>query len=345
MKESVAVTVICACYNQAGYVRDALDGFIAQKTAFPFEVIVHDDASTDGTGEIVREYAERYPDVIVPVIQKENQDSQGIDIYKNHILPLVRGRYIARCEGDDYWIDEYKLQKQFDFLESHPDYAMVAHNAYVIDYAADIVFTSEPADADKDKTMQDIIREGGGLLNPTASLFHRVDLRGIDWRSFNAPIGDHFLMMSLTSQGKFHWMANPMSVYRYGSIGSFTSGTRTEDIESIENYTRRYVSALRAMDKATEGKYHDCFLGREAIQEKEAANRILISKFENGGSFGLLKNCSAKICLKALSARMLSDKGYARIRRAFFILKKRRVGTYVSGKAVDRAPLQIESVR
>ena len=86
-----------------------------QKTTFPIEIIIHDDASTDGTAKIVKEYADKYPDLIVPILQTENQYSQGIKPSQNFVFPRARGKYIAFCEGDDYWTDPYKLQKQVDF--------------------------------------------------------------------------------------------------------------------------------------------------------------------------------------------------------------------------------------
>ena len=118
------VSVYCATYNHVPFIRQCLEGFVMQKTSFPFEVLIHDDASTDGTQDIVREYAVRYPDIIKPIYQKENQFSKGVKIYLTYVYPRVKGKYIAICEGDDYWTDPYKLQKQVDFLESHPDYVM-----------------------------------------------------------------------------------------------------------------------------------------------------------------------------------------------------------------------------
>ncbi len=341
LNTDIAVTVVCTCYNQASYIRDALEGFIAQKTSFPYEVIVHDDASTDGTSEIILEYAKRFPKLIIPVIQTENKVSQGIGIYKDYISPLVHGRYIAKCEGDDYWIDENKLQKQFDFLENNKDYTMVVHNAYVIDYAANIVYLSEKSDYDKDKTMEDIIHEGGGLLNPTASFFYRVNAKKIDCSNFNAPVGDHFMMMSLVAGSKLRWMSEPMSVYRYGAVNSFTGRVRAGNKESIERYKQRYISALKSMDEATSYLYHDSFVAREKYQETEADERILILEFAGNGKLSLIKGLSLKLKIKALAARLLPSKGYDWVRRIFFVAKKRKAQTLVYAKATKINALQV----
>lgn len=118
------VSVYCIVYNQERYVRKCFNGFVNQKTNFRFEVIVHDDASTDGTTSILNEYAEKYPDLIKPIIEVENQYSKHDDSINKIMYPRLRGKYVAVCEGDDYWIDPQKLQKQYDFLENHPEYLM-----------------------------------------------------------------------------------------------------------------------------------------------------------------------------------------------------------------------------
>lgn len=123
------VSIECTVYNHEPYLRQCLDGFVMQKTNFPFEAIVHDDASTDGSAAIIREYAEKYPDIIKPIYETENQYSKRDGslgrIMKAAMHPATK--YIAVCEGDDYWTDPNKLQLQVDFLETHPDYYMTCH--------------------------------------------------------------------------------------------------------------------------------------------------------------------------------------------------------------------------
>jgi glycosyltransferase involved in cell wall biosynthesis len=124
------LSIVCLAYNHAGFIRETLEGFVLQKTDFPFEVIVHDDASTDGTAAIIREYAKRYPSVIKPIYQRENQYRQGIP-FSTRLFARARGKYIAYCEGDDYWTDPRKLQIQVDFLERHHDYVITYHDAFM----------------------------------------------------------------------------------------------------------------------------------------------------------------------------------------------------------------------
>lgn len=130
--DPLIVTIQCFTYNQEQYIRQCLDGFVMQKTNFRFEAIVHDDASTDGTADIIREYETKYPDIIKPIYETENQYSKHDGSLERIINEHTHGKYVAVCEGDDYWIDPLKLQKQVDFLESHPDYGLVHTNCYYI---------------------------------------------------------------------------------------------------------------------------------------------------------------------------------------------------------------------
>ena len=120
--KSPVVSVICCTYNHEPYIRQCLEGFMMQKTDFPFEVLVHDDASTDNTSSIVKEFEAKFPDIIKPIYQLENQYHKKIDILTTYLFSRAKGRYIALCEGDDYWTDPLKLQKQVDFLEQNPLY-------------------------------------------------------------------------------------------------------------------------------------------------------------------------------------------------------------------------------
>lgn len=153
----VLVSIRCCAYNHEAYIRQCLEGFIMQKTNFSFEAIVHDDASTDNTASIILEYAEKYPNIIKPIIETTNQYSKHDDsleqIMNNAINPSAK--YIAFCEGDDYWIDPYKLQKQIDFLESHPEYVYSCHRYYIYNelkaqkfLAPNIFFESHPLDTE-----------------------------------------------------------------------------------------------------------------------------------------------------------------------------------------------------
>ncbi|MBD1552151.1 glycosyltransferase family 2 protein [Pseudomonas typographi] len=126
------LTITCPAYNQREYIAQTLDSFLAQQTDFPFEILVNDDASHDGTAGVIANYAARYPRLIRPVFHQQNQYQQGKYCFPA-LFNMARGRYIAYCDGDDYWCDPLKLQKQVDFLQAHPDYVITYHDAVVVD--------------------------------------------------------------------------------------------------------------------------------------------------------------------------------------------------------------------
>ena len=129
---SPILAIQCLTYNHGQYIQQCLEGFVMQKTDFPFIAIVHDDASTDNTPDIIRKYAEKYPHIIKPIYEKENQYSKrdgSIERIINKAIP-DSVKYIALCEGDDYWIDPLKLQIQIDFLESHQEVVYSCHRYY-----------------------------------------------------------------------------------------------------------------------------------------------------------------------------------------------------------------------
>lgn len=133
MENFVKVSVCCLTYNHAKYLRQALDSMLCQITDFQYEIIVLDDASTDETQKIIKEYCQKYPKLIRSVLQKENQYSKGIAVVNEIFYPLAKGEYIAYCEGDDYWTDPCKLQQQVDFLDSHPKYIACTHECWEVD--------------------------------------------------------------------------------------------------------------------------------------------------------------------------------------------------------------------
>lgn len=124
MKDKPLVSIKCLVYNHGPYLKECLEGFVMQKTSFKFEAIIHDDASTDNSADIIREYAQRYPDIIKPIYEKENLYIKHHETLDKIMYDACTGKYIAFCEGDDYWIDSFKLQNQIDFLEKNEDFGM-----------------------------------------------------------------------------------------------------------------------------------------------------------------------------------------------------------------------------
>ena len=159
MSEQIMVSILCNVYNHGKYLRDALEGFVMQQTTFPFEVLVHDDASPDNSAEIIREYEEKYPEIIKPIYQTENQYSKGVRINEVFHLPRIKGKYVAACEGDDYWTDPLKLQKQYDFMEANPDYSMCVCSTVWQNVATGHQETRGAITEDRDISLEEIIRQ------------------------------------------------------------------------------------------------------------------------------------------------------------------------------------------
>lgn len=217
----VMVTVRCLAYNHEPYIRQCLEGFVMQKTDFDFEVIVHDDASTDGTAAIIREYAEKYSNIIKPFFETENQYSKHNGVIGKIMRENTHGKYIALCEGDDYWIDPFKLQKQVDFLESHPDYSMCFHNAIKYYENCNRVELFNSFANDCDLSIHDAVHN---WFVPTASMMMRSDisLERPDWvRSIYS--GDYTTILLAIMRGKIRYIHGLMSVYRINYCGSSAS--------------------------------------------------------------------------------------------------------------------------
>lgn len=223
------VSVCVLSYNHEKYLRDCLEGIVMQRTMFPIEAWVHDDASTDSSQEIIKEYQNRYPDIIKPILQTENQYSKKEgSILKRFVFPKCIGKYIALCEGDDYWIDPNKLQKQVDYLENHPDFSMCCHGADVknetprhIDSACEHMDTREYFSEDAFPTWQ----------IPTASIVYRRDsVDGIELKhSEQFVAGDVVLILKCMHVGRVWGMAEHMSVYRMNPGGATSHVNSHED--------------------------------------------------------------------------------------------------------------------
>lgn len=218
--EQIAVSVICNTYNHERYIRDALESFLAQKTTFAFEVLVHDDASTDRTAEIIREYEAKYPEIIKPIYETVNQYSLHNGMIKKLQFGRAKGKYIAVCEGDDYWTDPLKLQKQYDAMEAHPEVDMCAHAASVI-RDGKIVSTIAPKKESCIIPAEDVILGGGGYF-ATNSLFYLRSLRDNPPKFYQYLGFDYSVQIWGSLRGGVLYLPDNMSVYRKGVENSWT---------------------------------------------------------------------------------------------------------------------------
>ena len=216
-EQPLMVTIRCITYNHEPYIRQCLEGFIMQKTNFRFEAIVHDDASTDETANIIREYAEKYPDILKPIFETENQYSKLDGSIQRIMSEHIHGKYVAMCEGDDYWIDPLKLQKQVDFLESNPKYSMCAHNAFVFYQQKNDVCLFNKTSYSGELSVHDAIH---AWKIPTASILVLSEIAK-EYPSWLAVIysGDYSLILRTLLKGKIYLNSDIMSVYRVSYVG------------------------------------------------------------------------------------------------------------------------------
>ena len=218
------VSVCVITYNHGKYIRQCLDGILMQEVTFPYEILIHDDASPDNTAEIIREYEAKYPEIIKPIYQTVNQYSQGIDVGKYNFERAV-GKYIAFCEGDDYWTDPKKLQMQVDFLEKHPKYVGTAHNVRVIDETGeDVADTINPYPTYSQHKFTIHDTEYMRLPGQSASLvyvnIYRTHNKSDLEEYYHAHgIGDRKLAVYLTLHGDIYCIQDTMSIYRYITTG------------------------------------------------------------------------------------------------------------------------------
>lgn len=241
MMDEIKVSICCTVYNHEKYLRKCLDGFVMQKTDFAYEIIIHDDASTDKSAEIIREYEKKYPDIFRPIYQTENQYSQGIRVSEKYIFPIAKGKYIAFCEGDDYWCDEKKLQKQFEQMEKNPNAVLCTGKVRCISEDGRELkecFPSKEIDSGiiSSDSMMKLMVENNSYPFHTSSFFYRKEIKMQMIKekpkfALASNAGDVPLMLYMAMKGDIIYIDSILSHYRVNSIGSWNARTRS----SLEN--------------------------------------------------------------------------------------------------------------
>lgn len=269
MKElsEIKVSVVCLAYNAEKYIARCLDGFVMQKCNFRYEVFVHDDASTDNTANIIKEYEKKYPDIIHAIYQKENQYSKGIIISSKYIYPNISGKYIAFCEGDDFWSDEYKLQKQYDALEDNPECHMSVHRVVGVSESGKPIGIHYPNFAlasgvlnakdfvDYNCTNEYVFQTSSYFVLAQDELVFQKENPLFKQASAT---GDLARMFYFATKGNIFYIDDAMSCYRHGSTSSEArkemSG-KTE--EKLQIHFNKQIKMMEEYDIYTNGIYHD----------------------------------------------------------------------------------------
>jgi glycosyltransferase involved in cell wall biosynthesis len=271
------VSVSCITYNHEAFIADAIEGFLAQQTPFPVEILIHDDASTDRTAEIVRTYERAHPHRISAIYQHENQYSRGA-LPSHFNYSRARGKYIALCEGDDCWTDPLKLAKQVEALESHPHISLCFHPARRIRYGNDIdhKLIGRYANGNAIIPVEDVINKSQGMI-PTASCVITKsaadELVKFRAEQCGARVGDVVVQILSSYTGGAIYLDEEMSIYRFKTPGSFNSRL-AGNASSRLCYARDRINVMLALDAYFQGKFSKAF----ARQNQRWMDRIATAR-------------------------------------------------------------------
>jgi glycosyltransferase involved in cell wall biosynthesis len=256
---NILVSICCVSFNHEKYLEQCLRSFCFQKTNFKFEVLIHDDASTDRSQEIIKEFQNEYPEIIKPICQTENQHSQGrLKIHTLFNYPRAKGKYIALCEADDFWTDEHKLAKQVKLLEENPDCVLSFHaNSYLFpNNLKRKNKTYRPLKRVSNKYFtEDIIEYGGNFMHTASMLFLKSALppNGINWIE-DCPVGDLPSSLYLSLQGNIIYCDSVMSTYRVFTENSW-SKQKQKSLHVQKIHYNKMIKMWKQFDEYTNYKF------------------------------------------------------------------------------------------
>lgn len=276
MEPLVSVNVVT--YNHKDYITECLESILMQKTNFPFEIIIHEDCSTDGTKTIIEAYEKKHPDIIKPIYQPVNIYSKGEKPWV-YCFEKAQGDYIALCDGDDYWIDPYKLQKQVDFLEANDDYFFVSANSQFLKNNQ-----LEETKIGGDLVLQDFIN--GNKLGRQAAAFmfrnKQVTTFLDDLKAYPWPFGDLLLIFWCLKQGKGMVLDEVMVYYRIHDTGLWSSNIMKARLKKmITFYTLAYKSEIHPnynfdlYKLSVDSVLNKVFESNKTIRAEQSSNGVL----------------------------------------------------------------------
>lgn len=323
------VSVVCLTYNQEAYIEDAIRGFLTQETEFPFEVIIHDDASTDGTQAVVRGYQRRYPSLIKAIFQKENQYSKGTIKVGRIAAGAASGKYIALCEGDDFWIDKRKLSIQVQALRANPKHKICFHRCVVLSgndslkekFRDFLLYPRRPAVVSA-KVM--VVGEGGYVPTASIMLDRLFYISFPEWYD-DCPVGDYFVQVLCSHPMGAIFVPQRMCFYRTFANGSWSSGRRKVSVGERINFIVRMKLSFEALDRNLNNDF--------SVELRDVQDLSVLYIMRKGGcSHGEIRELF-DLCSESKSKRILlfflgsgrGDSGVFRCALVFlYVMKKAR---------------------
>ena len=260
-EKQIKVSITSLAYNQENYIATAIESFVSQITDFEFEILINDDCSTDRTAEIIKEYEERYPGKVIGVYHEENQYSKGIKPGVA-LRRMARGEYIAFCEADDYYTDPYKLQKQVDYMDAHPECSICTHAVTTVDsYGNPTPKLVRHNKGDRDYTAAEVITLGEDNFATNSMMIRKKFDEKYPEFYHKCPVGDYPMQVYMTMNGYLHYIDEFMSCYRINADASWTNRIQSDDKKLLRMYSGM-IESLKLMDEYSEGKYKKEIEGR-----------------------------------------------------------------------------------
>lgn len=265
--EKPLVSINCITYNQEDFIEETIKSFLMQKTTFKFEVLIHDDASTDKTPDIIRAYENKYPDIIKAIYQVENQYSKGVKVADIN-FQRAQGEFMAICEGDDYWTHPEKLQKQVDYLVNNPKCGFTFHASVIVDENGKEVGKVHPYKSSRIAKTSDIIKNGGGFLATNSMVFRTPLMKNPPQYYKKSAIGDYPIQMYLSTKEYGYYLNEEMSAYRTGVSTSWSGqNMRSGDFKKKIKHNENSILMLKMFNEANDYKYSGAINKRVDILE------------------------------------------------------------------------------
>lgn len=257
--KNVMVSVVIAAFNHERFIKDAIESVLNQNTNFCLEILIHDDASVDDTPNIIRSYEKRFPEIIKTVYEKENQFQKG-RLREALFDQDMSGKYFAILDGDDYWTDISKLQRQVDFMEAHEEFSMCMHNAVQLNSSNGETRLLNTFEEDGEYSQEEQILSGLGTNFPAfgSCLFRTSYLKDIPNFFLKSGVGDYALRQYYADCGKVYYDKKPMSVYRIAVSGSYMNKLKSDSV-FYNSYTLKMLNFLEQFDEYTGKRFHDIF--------------------------------------------------------------------------------------